>query len=611
MKGFTQNTDEFMIKLWKHLARDYRRDFGSDYKSTDESLIDISDMSRFRTRPQIGLMGLHNTDLFKSEVQLRDLFKRYKFKNDPFTQKDLETGQYHKFMATQLRVAQQPLVMTQLVRRVIQKARTIVKRMLGEYVHEEHMEHFTFGKRSSVGCPLSESYLDSRLARPISGSKEHQIWFQNQYLPTDPMLEVAIRRIQLKAKIGVPYKHCSTLHVVAVPKKWDSMRTILPQSTLGSSYFLALGNYMVDRMAKNGYRLSTLQDKHRALVCKFSMTLSHSTGDLSEASDSFYNDVINMLLPRAWYVATKKGRILNATLGLKNQENLLSSFMTMGVGYTFPLQTVLFYSLIEAIRTLAGAQGFCSVYGDDLIYPSVIHKQVGYVLSCLRFKLNADKTFCEAPFRESCGADYFRGIEVRAYQPEGVYCQMGKADYLATLYKTWNNLARHWDMRKKLPITAHFLHKEMLRCYGVVHQVPMGYPDFSGIQTKDILTDWYIPYSPVEVKVLPNGDGQTPNIKNFTIMFKCLDTKPAYREVLDQKVYLWDKLRSAQFSCAESSKFSPYSDTQDLLVWRPAYKKVKGVKVKVGLMACVTEKQNSRFSIGEHRSISDWSEVAC
>jgi hypothetical protein len=51
------------------------------------------------------------------------------------------------------------------------------------------------------------------------------------------------------------------------------------------------------------------------------------------------------------------------------------------------------------------------VYGDDLIFPSRYAKAVSDALSKSGLKINHDKSFVHGSFRESCGADYFRGVE--------------------------------------------------------------------------------------------------------------------------------------------------------------------------------------------------------
>jgi hypothetical protein len=53
------------------------------------------------------------------------------------------------------------------------------------------------------------------------------------------------------------------------------------------------------------------------------------------------------------------------------------------------------------------------VYGDDIIVPAASYELLTRVLKQLGFEVNLDKSFATGPFRESCGADYFLGSQVR------------------------------------------------------------------------------------------------------------------------------------------------------------------------------------------------------
>jgi hypothetical protein len=88
----------------------------------------------------------------------------------------------------------------------------------------------------------------------------------------------------------------------------------------------------------------------------------------------------------------------------------------MGNGFTFPLQTIIFSAILKACATIFGRYGqerTWSCFGDDLICHKVIFDRVSHYLGKLGFSLNADKSFSEGPFRESCGADWFYGQPVR------------------------------------------------------------------------------------------------------------------------------------------------------------------------------------------------------
>jgi hypothetical protein len=56
-----------------------------------------------------------------------------------------------------------------------------------------------------------------------------------------------------------------------------------------------------------------------------------------------------------------------------------------------------------------------SVYGDDIIIPTYAYEHLIQLLTALGFVINRDKSFGTGAFRESCGADYYYGINVRPF----------------------------------------------------------------------------------------------------------------------------------------------------------------------------------------------------
>jgi hypothetical protein len=96
----------------------------------------------------------------------------------------------------------------------------------------------------------------------------------------------------------------------------------------------------------------------------------------------------------------------------------------MGNGYTFELETLIFYALVRAV---CGKEGTVSVYGDDLIYPSRFVGPVRELLAFCGFETNVEKSFSTGNFRESCGGHYFKGHSVTPF-------------YITQLPTTWSEI---------------------------------------------------------------------------------------------------------------------------------------------------------------------------
>lgn len=465
------DTDAVMKNLWRCMVEDFRSVYGPEYKRKEEILL-LTDVKRYR---QISWPSRStvNPYLYKVEAQLESLFGRYTFADDVFTQKQLEQMSFQKFQDTQMRIQQRvPEGLTAHL--VLQKARAIVKDVLGDFDMEEHLRACRFGKRASYGVLGQDSYLDVKLECPVSGTADHIAWFEKTVLISDRLLGDAILQ-----RTDVPKYHvCDHLNYGLVPKKWNALRGIMPNTTIGSYYTYGLGKMIAARLKeKIGIDISRQQNRHRKWIKEMSLDRKHVTADLSAASDSFTTAILTRLVPRQWLNKLKFGRASHYRY--KGKKYYLNSFMTMGNGYTFPLQTLLFYALIKAIGDLAGVKGIYSVYGDDLIYPRRIHRYVESILPKLGFILNADKTFCTDHFRESCGLDYFRGVEVRSFRPEGVASQLSSWNFTSYLYKLLNGLAQRWNY-DELPQTFQYLFAEVLDHAGRIYHVPPDYPDYSG-----------------------------------------------------------------------------------------------------------------------------------
>jgi hypothetical protein len=106
---------------------------------------------------------------------------------------------------------------------------------------------------------------------------------------------------------------------------------------------------------------------------------------------------------------------------LKGRWYRLEKFSSMGNGFTFELETLIFATLARTVVSMNGGDpSRVSCYGDDLIVPSSDYKDVMAALRMFGFQPNMKKTFAEGPFRESCGGDYWAGVPVRGLQLENL-----------------------------------------------------------------------------------------------------------------------------------------------------------------------------------------------
>lgn len=250
-----------------------------------------------------------------------------------------------------------------------------------------------------------------------------------------------------------------------VPKDDTTSRTIATEPSLNMFIQRGLGEILVDRLRTfYGINLSFQPEWNREAARIGSMVLDEQSSglctiDLSSASDSFSLAAARWLLP---------GDLNRLLLKLRSPSGLLPDggpveyhmISTMGNGFTFPLQTLVFSSIVvAAIKSLgfnperpnshppSNHPASWGVFGDDIVcHRSVVHR-VLRLLALFGFTPNSDKTFVEGPFRESCGRDYFRGHDIR-----GVFVK-GPLASRADLHATINNFIA-WSYRTGIHLPA-------------------------------------------------------------------------------------------------------------------------------------------------------------
>jgi len=194
-----------------------------------------------------------------------------------------------------------------------------------------------------------------------------------------------------------------------VPKSAKTDRTIAVEPMLNQMVQLGIGDHIAQRLRKEGVDIRD-QTRNQRLALEGSLTGALATLDLSSASDTIATGLVESLLPLDWWDFLRS--IRTGTSTSPDGVIRLEKFSSMGNGFTFPLETLIFYSLAYACCDSKDHQ-LISVYGDDIIVPVYAVPLLTKVLTSCGFLLNSKKSYSSGPFRESCGKDYFLGIDVR------------------------------------------------------------------------------------------------------------------------------------------------------------------------------------------------------
>jgi hypothetical protein len=213
-----------------------------------------------------------------------------------------------------------------------------------------------------------------------------------------------------------------------VPKNAKTDRGICIEPTLNVFLQLGVGTYIRDRLKRLGTYLksprnvSTLIGLERykgGVSWERNQDLAQrayaeelSTIDLSKASDTLSIEAVKFLLPDDWYHLLQLAR--SSTTSVDGKLIPLEKFSSMGNGYTFELETLIFRAAVLAVVPLTD-QHLTSVFGDDIICPRKYADKVIGTLEALGFSVNRQKSFLAGNFFESCGADFFKGQPVRPF----------------------------------------------------------------------------------------------------------------------------------------------------------------------------------------------------
>jgi hypothetical protein len=203
-----------------------------------------------------------------------------------------------------------------------------------------------------------------------------------------------------------------------VEKTYKIRRPIGIQPSLNLWFQLGVGGWMKTQF-KSKWKLDlTNQQRNRDLAELGSKYDSLVTIDLTSASDLISYELVCYLLEHVpeFLAYIKDLRVAYSEypgVSMKNEK-----FSSMGNGYTFELETLIFTAAVRAVyrmRDIPLTDVNWAVYGDDMIVEKECAPELIKLLTTFGFSINTDKSFLSGPFRESCGADFFDGVPVRNF----------------------------------------------------------------------------------------------------------------------------------------------------------------------------------------------------
>lgn len=250
--------------------------------------------------------------------------------------------------------------------------------------------------------------------------------------------------------------------MITVPKSAKTDRVICYEPHMNIRLQLAVGSYIRKRLLKRGINLND-QSINQRRAQEGSLNGELATIDLSMASDTLATELIYELLPVDWALKLDQLRS-RYTLWPDGSNRRNEKFSSMGNGFTFELESLIFYALASTVTENV------SVFGDDIIMPSGAFEEVSNLLVESGFSVNKTKSYASSYFRESCGNDCFGGFVCTP-----VYLR--KLPKLREDVVKLHNAVRAWCGRGESPDRRWMLMLRKWRNIHTCHLGPSGYGD--------------------------------------------------------------------------------------------------------------------------------------
>lgn len=227
----------------------------------------------------------------------------------------------------------------------------------------------------------------------------------------------------------------------------------------------SIGNSIRQRLLAEGVDLSTAPEVHKRLACLGSIKDHITTDDEKWASALIYTELVKYLCPPDWFEVMNAVRDQYLEVSGLGKPHRLHQFATMGNGFCFELETVIFLALIRTAAHFSDVpirHKDIRVFGDDLIYPTELTSLVRALGKNVGFITNVEKSFSQGSFRESCGGDFYKGLNIRPVYLKRSFDHIHDLTLMANqLYEL--NVRHDWE----LPRMKRLWLKLIKRCYSI------------------------------------------------------------------------------------------------------------------------------------------------
>lgn len=325
---------------------------------------------------------------------------------------------------------------------LILSAQRKIARLLGKFNFSEFLRHCEWGSGSTATIRMAAASVDNKLLERSLSVTPRCLKYARAYLEHD------IHWMSARLGMQVEGPTCpleGEFNVIeygvfdTVNKDSRSRRTIDKQPTMNTFFQKALGKMLRHRLKRAGIDLNDQSRNKRLAQSAWQNELC--TLDLANASNTVTFELVRLLFAQCeeWFTFLADTRTTHVRIEGKTER--LELFSSMGNGFTFELETLVFWALSKAVQEEANEPtAVVSIYGDDIIVSrTIVHRLIAVLTEC-GFTINDQKSFVDGPFFESCGGQYFEGTDITPpYQKERV-------DSVTSATRAANRLLR-WGAR--------------------------------------------------------------------------------------------------------------------------------------------------------------------
>jgi len=204
--------------------------------------------------------------------------------------------------------------------------------------------------------------------------------------------------------------------LVEVPKDWTKNRLVCAEPSPSMNLQQCLRTWIEERVSRSKAGRSHISFDDQGFQHKRLREDGVSTIDLSDASDW-------VTAPLIWRFLRKYPRLRAALFAARSRSTRIGDdvvglrcFGTMGNATTFTVMTLFLAALSRVCEYEVVAKGHVvrrtRVFGDDIICDDAVAGGVLCLLDRCGLKVNRAKTYIAGAFKESCGVDIFRDVDI-------------------------------------------------------------------------------------------------------------------------------------------------------------------------------------------------------